>query len=170
MKKVFIAALLLIVSFAKAQDFNAFYSTAQKAFESRMYRKAYDNATKALELNGGSTEARWLRIKSSLTANAPKERLITAIDDLNFLSKSESSGNVYKTLGIAESELASYIYNFNQTEAGYLNQSSIHYENAKRAYIRASELSPELTSKVTYDIKAIDNKIAEIKREMNKIN
>lgn len=38
-----------------------------------MYCKAYDNVTKAIELNAEILEVGWLRVKSSLIANAPVE-------------------------------------------------------------------------------------------------
>jgi tetratricopeptide (TPR) repeat protein len=163
MNKLILIIVFFICSFVQGQTFETYLSEAKTALTSGMYRKAYDSSTKAIELNGSSSEVRWIRIKASLTANAPKERLETAITDLNYLSQSgEQTSIVYKTLGTAESELASFIYRFNRTVSGYEKESVLHYENAKKAFIKASELSPELVADLKYKINDTDTKIKEI--------
>lgn len=163
MKKILVLIALLLASFVQAQDYNSYLAEATKAFDNGMYRKAYDSSTKAIALNDSNIDARWLRVKSSLTANAPKERLETAIADLKFIAQSKPSGKVYKTLGIAESELANFIYRFNRTVVGYQNDAILHYENSNLAYKKAVELSPELYSDLKFDIKNTEVKVAEIK-------
>ncbi|GIZ10000.1 hypothetical protein [Flavobacterium sp. UMI-01] len=162
MKKLLLLTALLIGFFSQAQDYSSYLAAANKAFESGMYRQAYDNATKAIELNA-TNEARWLRVQSSLTANAPKERLETAIVDLNLIAQKEPTAKTYKTLGLAEEQLATFILHFNKTVPGYLNESEAHYRKASEAYKKAVGLSPELEPKLKYDIKNIANKLEEIK-------
>ncbi|MDQ8012024.1 MAG: hypothetical protein REI96_06230 [Flavobacterium nitrogenifigens] len=163
MKKVFLLILLFIVSFAKAQDFNAYYSTAQKALESGMYRKAYDNATKAIELNVSSSEARWMRVKSSLTANAPVEYFKTAILDLNtILSNNPNDATAFKYLALAEKELASSIFRY-KTGNDYLTNSEVHYNNAISACENAIKIDPFLKEELQYSIKEIKREIVRIK-------
>jgi tetratricopeptide (TPR) repeat protein len=163
MKKVFIGILLLVVSFAKAQDFNSFYSNAQRAFESGMYRKAYDNATKAIELNGISPEARWIRVKSSLTANAPVEYFKTAIVDLNtILNNNPNDATAFKYLALAEKELASIIFRY-KTGNDYIVKSEVHYNNAISACENAIKIDPSLNEELQYRIKEIKREIVRIK-------
>lgn len=156
--------LFLIATFANAQDFNSYLAAGQKAFDSRMYRTAYDNATKAIELNATSSEARWLRVRSSLTANAPIERLSTAVDDLNVLSKTEQTGEVYKMLGTTESELGIYISHFKQTEPNYKEKALGHFEKSKTAFNKAKELSPDLASNINYEIAAVNLMVSDLKK------
>lgn len=163
MKKIFIAVLFLLASFANAQDFNSLYSDAQKALESGMYRKAYDNATKAIELNATSSEARWLRVKSALTANAPVERYKSAISDLNFLILSHPlDASAYKYLAIAEKELGSSIYRYKLGD-NYLVDSQNHYNNAITACEKAIKIDPSLKEELQYKIKEFQREILRIK-------
>lgn len=163
MKKLLLLFILFLSVALNAQDFNTYLADANTALNTGMYRKAYDTSTKAINLNNSNSEARWIRIKASLTANAPKERLETAITDLNYLSQNgEESGKVFKTLGIAESELANFIYRFNRTVPGYEKESLSHYEKARSSYLKASEISPELVTDLKYKIKETDTKIKEL--------
>jgi tetratricopeptide (TPR) repeat protein len=164
MKKLIVFSLLFISSFIQAQDFNTYLTDAKNAIESGNFRKAYDSSTKAIELNSTNVDARQTRVKASLTTSAPKERLETAITDLNYLISEEVDPALnYKLLGIAESELANFIYRFNRTIPDHEKLALSHYENALVAYNKAIALVPLFAEDLKYRINVAQEKITEIK-------
>ncbi|SHN13409.1 hypothetical protein [Flavobacterium xinjiangense] len=164
MKKLILLASLLIVSLVQAQDYNSYLTEAKKAIESGNFRKGYDSSTKAIEINSSSVDARRTRIKASLTTSARKEHLETAITDLNYLINQDIDPALnYKLLGIAESELANYIYRFNRTVSDHEKLALSHYENALEAYDKAINLIPEFAEDLKYRVNDAKEKIADIK-------
>lgn len=164
MKKLLVLISLIICPFVQAQDYNSYLAEAKQAIESGNFRKAYDSSTKAIELNSTNVGARETRVKASLTTSAPKERLETAITDLNYLINQEVDPALnYKLLGIAESELANFIYRFNRTIPDHEKQALTHYENALGAYNKAIELVPLFAEDLKYRINVAKEKIADIK-------
>tara|TARA_R110000868_G_scaffold44253_2_gene147942 strand:+ start:491 stop:988 length:498 start_codon:yes stop_codon:yes gene_type:complete len=163
MKKLLLYIALIICSFVQAQDYNSYLDQAKEAIKVGNFRKAYDSSTKAIELDAMAIEARETRIKSSLTASAPKERLESAITDLKFLIDKDIDLAVnYKLLGITESEIANFIYRFNRTVPNYQNDALSHYKNAVEAYQKAISLAPALAEELKYKVNTIKDKISEL--------
>ncbi|SHG33210.1 hypothetical protein [Flavobacterium johnsoniae] len=184
MKKLFLFIISLIYNFSNAQDFNTYLGQANKALEKGMYTKAYENATKAIELNEYNNDARWLRIQSLMTSNATGVNFEKAIADLNFIiSNNGASSKIYNALGVAESELASDIYRFKKAKENdsfsddntsfireqkeYFNEAIMHYENAKKAFKNSADINPEAKDELKYKIQDSDRSIKAIKEEIS---
>lgn len=183
MKKILLLIVLFICSFVQAQDYNALLEKANSDFEDGMYRNAIENATKAIALNQSSIDARWLRVRASLTSNADDRAFVTAIDDLNFIiANNGATAKVYNALGVAETELGSYIFRFKRAkentgisddnspyikeQSGYYNEAIFHYEKAKIAFKKSAEIKPETADDIKYKIQDSDRNITKIKEEI----
>lgn len=183
MKKILLLTALLMVSFIHAQDYNSYLAEANTALEDGMYRKAFESAAKAIELNQTSTEAHWLRARASLTSNADNKALTGAIADLNFIiANNGGTARVYNALGVAESELGSNIFRFKRAkestgmsddnstyvkeQTSHYNEAILHYENAKTAFKKSAEIKPETADDIKYKIQDADRYIIKIKEEI----
>ncbi|MGE8341906.1 MAG: hypothetical protein ACN6OI_12830 [Flavobacterium sp.] len=162
--KYILVILLFITSFTNAQDYNSYITKAKQEIESGNLRKAYGSVTKAIEIDSTSIDARETRIKASLTTSAPKEHLETAIIDLNYLISHDVDQAInYSMLGVAESELAYYIYRYDRTKSNHYDIAVLHYENALKAFDKAISIIPEFAEGLADRIKNVKEKIADIK-------
>lgn len=179
MKKVVLIIAIMLGAVATAQDYKTHLDKANEALDASNFRKAKENATKAIEFNPQSLDAYWIRSRASLTSSSTEKDFRTAISDLNFIiSNGGASAKVYNALGLAETELASYIFRFKKPkenkgfsddnsafvkeQKAFFNEAITHYENAKLAYKKAEEINPEEKQNVSFRIKDISKALAEI--------
>lgn len=186
MKRILLSLALLFSLFASAQDYDTYLKSANESLESRSYRKARENATKAIELNPQSLEARWIRTRTLMLSSSSMADFENAIGDLNFMvANGGGTAKVYKTLGLAETELASNIFRFKKAKENkgfsddnsallkeqkiYFNDAISHYKSAKVAYQKAFEISAEEKENSSYRIKEIDNSIVEVETKIKEL-
>jgi len=179
MKKLLFLTALLASMFMHGQDYQNYLKIANDALESGDARKANENANKALELQPTSVDARWVRVRSSLTANASEKAINGSIDDLKFIiANGRGTARVYNALGVAETEAGSYIYRFKHAKSNntisddksayikeqkaYYTDAINHYKSAKIAYQKAIELNPDDAKTYTYKANEAEKYIKEI--------
>lgn len=170
---------------ANAQDFESYVSSATKSFEDGMFRKAYENSTKAIELDSTNLDIRWIRAQSALTQSAPKDRIEVAIKDLKAITTTSPTAKAYNALGVAEMELASYIYRFDKAkqkpsfsddnsaylkeQTAFYNSAIAHYEKAKVAFEKSAKAKPDTAKDIGYKLLECDKKIATINEDISKL-
>lgn len=159
MKKIFLL-LLFICSFSNAQTASDYSKLAKADLDSRMYSKAKENATKAIELDPTNIDSRWIRIRASLTSVAKADDYKIAISDLEFLTTAgDVSEKTYKSLGLAYRDYAGIL----DRQLNDYKTASNFYLKAKEAYQKAKNISGD--TDYNYDIKDVSELLNEVKQK-----
>lgn len=186
MKKLFLTLTLLIGLIVNAQDYESLIVDANTALENRDARKAYDLATKAIEVNSKSNDARWIRAQAAAKSNGSEEKYKTAIEDLKFIANNGgASARIYNAIGIIEQELGNNTYRFKKAKenTGFTDDNStyvkeqrqiyndaiIHYQNAIAAFNKSIEIKPDSESELKFKIKDSERYILEIKTAIKEL-
>lgn len=142
--------------------------------------------TKAISFNPNNNEYRWIRTRCNLTSSSTGEDFTQAITDLTFMTENGAeSAKVYANLGLANQELADYIYRYEKAEKNdsytddnskYIkeqteiyNKAITNYKDAIKAFRKSIESGYENASKLEYRIKDCESYIAELQTKIDNL-
>jgi|GEM_PF-4194634 len=156
MRKIFLFIALFAAYLTNAQDAETLYKKANEQFESKLYRKAVETVSQAIELNPTSLEYRWLRVQSLMTSHAGEPEFTKALADLNVIKENENTEKLYRAIGNVENYLASYF----DHDVHDFSQAKEHYNLSKSAFQAAKKVSGN--NEYDYKIKDADTALNDL--------
>lgn len=186
MKKLLLLTALFLTCFVQGQSYDDYLAKANQGIDSGNRSVALSNANKALELQPNSVDAKWLKVRASLTTGLTEEQLNVIIQDLDFIvGNGGATAKAYNAIGVAESELGSTIYRWKKAkegnglsddntayikeQTGYYNEALMHYEKAVTAFNEAIKINPQEEQSYKYKIRDAQAYITEIQAKINEL-